>query len=92
MARTCAFVLAMFSLAARAGQAPGGASAPDIPVSGRDRGPISGRHPTVNVMPTAASTRMKHTTNSRVLPNRLMSIDLILGLAGANVSGPRMHA
>src|SRR5438445_8784855 len=37
MTRTSAFVLATLALAARAGQAPGPASAPDVPVSGRDR-------------------------------------------------------
>jgi YVTN family beta-propeller protein len=37
MTRTSAFVLAMLALAARAGQAPGPASAPDVPVSARDR-------------------------------------------------------
>src|SRR5437879_2814827 len=37
MARTSAFVLATLALAARAGQAPGPASAPDVRVSGRDR-------------------------------------------------------
>ena len=38
MTRTLVFVLAAFAVAsARAGQAPGAAAAPDVPVSGRDR-------------------------------------------------------
>src|SRR5437016_4565090 len=35
--RTSVFALAMLALGARAGQVPGRASAPDVPVSGRDR-------------------------------------------------------